>query len=107
MNNFIGGNKIYIVLSNVKTENYEDIIETSYNIVVDKRGSYALKNTFFVVDKKIFKLHHKERIITMNIICFKGYIKIPNKFITKSIYDSLISTYKRNQQINITTKYIF
>src|SRR4030066_734468 len=76
-----------------------DIIEDGIDIVVDDEGKSADRKSLTEAQKKVYKKHHRARGIIIDAIQHEEFMRICNKSIAKSIYDSLCSTYEGNQQV--------
>src|SRR4030066_2427776 len=90
--------KLYIHIIRIDDELW-DIIEDDINIVVDDEGKSADRKSLTEAQKKVYKKHHRARGIIMEVIQHEEFMRICNKSTAKSIYDSLCSTYKGNQQV--------
>lgn len=49
--------------------------------------------------KKTYRKHHKVRGVLVNVLPHYKYIKIFDKSISKTIFESLYATYEGNQQV--------
>lgn len=60
------------------------------------------RETFTPAHKKTYRKHHKVRCILVDSLPHSEYIKIIDKSTTKTIFESLCTTYERNKQVRET-----
>ena len=68
-----------------------DIIEDGVTFPVDAKG--------MIMDRKMYKKHHKVRGILVEALPHSEYTEIVNKFTTKAIFESLCCTYEGNKHV--------
>lgn len=73
-----------------------DILEDDINIKVNGVGMVTDWKTLTPTQKKIYIKYHRVRGILIEALPYSKYIKIIDKYIAKTIFESLCSTYERN-----------
>lgn len=76
-----------------------DIIEDAIDIPVNEVGMLTNRKTLTSAQKKIYRKHHRVRGIFVDVLPYSEYIKIINKYNSKTNFESLCSTYEGNQQL--------
>lgn len=75
-----------------------DILEDDINIEFNGVGMVTDRKNLIPTYKKIYRKHNRVRGIVIEALPHSEYIKIINKSTAKTIFKSLCSTYKWNQQ---------
>src|SRR4030067_1028231 len=76
-----------------------NIIGDGIYIEVDDEGKCADRKKLIDEQKKVYKKHHRVRGIMCDAIPHEEFVKICNKSTAKTIFESLCSSYERNQQV--------
>ncbi|XP_050909755.1 uncharacterized protein LOC127123595 [Lathyrus oleraceus] len=76
-----------------------DILEDGIDIPVNGVRMATDKKSLTPAQKKTYRKHHRVKGILVDIIRHSEYIKIIDKFTTKTIFESLCATYEGNQQV--------
>lgn len=74
-------------------------MEDDINILVNCVGVVADRKILTPDHKKTYRKHHRGKGILFEALPYSEYIKIIYKFIAKTIFETLCSTYEGNQQV--------
>lgn len=75
------------------------IIEDEINFEVGRVGMVTNIKNLTPAQKKVYRKHHRVKGILVESLTHSEYIKIIDKSTTKTIFESLFSTHKGNQQV--------